>query len=123
LRVEYYGMDMPNRGLAFLYVFFYKKALIKERIFFVLISHCFFSGFIVLNSTLLLASQEHSISNLNIALITDQNKTVSKALVQSPEPDLQILQLTEKERKWLDKHKTIRFTGDPNWLPYEAFDD
>ena len=26
------------------------------------------------------------------------------------------------ERKWLAAHKTIRFTGDPNWLPYEAFD-
>lgn len=31
--------------------------------------------------------------------------------------------LTPEERRWLDEHKTIRFTGDPNWLPYEAFDE
>lgn len=28
-----------------------------------------------------------------------------------------------KEKQWLDEHKTIRFTGDPSWLPYEAFDE
>lgn len=27
-----------------------------------------------------------------------------------------------EEREWLDEHKTLRFTGDPSWLPYEAFD-
>ncbi|MBQ0790117.1 MAG: transporter substrate-binding domain-containing protein [Cycloclasticus sp.] len=26
-----------------------------------------------------------------------------------------------EERQWLDEHKTLRFTGDPSWLPYEAF--
>ncbi len=30
--------------------------------------------------------------------------------------------LTSAEQKWLKKQKTIRFAGDPNWLPYEAFD-
>jgi len=30
--------------------------------------------------------------------------------------------LSKSERKWLEQHKTIRFTGDPGWLPYEAFD-
>ena len=30
--------------------------------------------------------------------------------------------LSASEQLWLDQHKTIRFTGDPNWLPYEAFD-
>jgi diguanylate cyclase (GGDEF)-like protein/PAS domain S-box-containing protein len=33
------------------------------------------------------------------------------------------LKLTEDERKWLEENPTARFTGDPNWLPYEAFDD
>ena len=32
------------------------------------------------------------------------------------------LQLTDNERLWLDTHPTATFTGDPNWLPYEAFD-
>ena len=32
------------------------------------------------------------------------------------------LELSESERNWLDVHPTVKFTGDPNWLPYEAFD-
>ena len=32
------------------------------------------------------------------------------------------LKLTEDERKWLEENPTPSFTGDPNWLPYEAFD-
>ena len=32
------------------------------------------------------------------------------------------LQLSERERLWLENHPTVTFTGDPNWLPYEAFD-
>ncbi len=30
--------------------------------------------------------------------------------------------LSPSEQFWLNEHKTVRFTGDPNWLPYEAFD-
>ena len=29
--------------------------------------------------------------------------------------------LTEAEQSWLASHPAIRFTGDPNWLPFEAF--
>ncbi len=32
------------------------------------------------------------------------------------------IELTNVEKKWLKRHKVIRFAGDPNWLPYEAFD-
>jgi len=32
------------------------------------------------------------------------------------------LQLSDSERLWLTSHPTVSFTGDPNWLPYEAFD-
>ena len=32
------------------------------------------------------------------------------------------ISLSVAEQQWLNKHKIIRFTGDPNWLPYEAFD-
>lgn len=32
------------------------------------------------------------------------------------------LELSPSEQKWLQAHPVIKFTGDPNWLPYEAFD-
>jgi two-component system sensor histidine kinase EvgS len=32
------------------------------------------------------------------------------------------LDLTESERQWLQDNPSVSFTGDPNWLPYEAFD-
>lgn len=31
------------------------------------------------------------------------------------------LQLTDRERLWLEANPGVTFTGDPNWLPYEAF--
>ncbi|VAW87926.1 diguanylate cyclase/phosphodiesterase (GGDEF & EAL domains) with PAS/PAC sensor(s) [hydrothermal vent metagenome] len=31
------------------------------------------------------------------------------------------INLTPQARAWLQKHPAIRFTGDPNWLPFEAF--
>lgn len=31
--------------------------------------------------------------------------------------------LTAAEKSWLQQHPHIRFAGDPNWLPYEAYDD
>ncbi|WP_457747737.1 ATP-binding protein [Sulfurimonas sp.] len=31
------------------------------------------------------------------------------------------LELTQEEQAWLQKHKVIRHTGDPDWLPFEAF--
>jgi len=30
--------------------------------------------------------------------------------------------LSNRQRKWLHDHPDLRFTGDPDWLPYEAFD-
>ncbi len=31
------------------------------------------------------------------------------------------IDFTEEEVEWLSNHKEINFTGDPNWLPFEAF--
>jgi len=31
------------------------------------------------------------------------------------------LRLTPSESKWISEHPEVTFTGDPNWLPYEAF--
>ncbi|MFA5983390.1 MAG: ABC transporter substrate-binding protein [Methylococcaceae bacterium] len=36
--------------------------------------------------------------------------------------DRNLIELTSEEQKWLAEHPHIRFTGDPNWLPYEGFD-
>ncbi len=33
------------------------------------------------------------------------------------------LAFTDAEQKWLVEHSTIRFTGDPMWLPFEAFEE
>jgi diguanylate cyclase (GGDEF)-like protein/PAS domain S-box-containing protein len=43
--------------------------------------------------------------------------TTLMAAPASPE-----LELTAAERQWLEENPTASFTGDPNWLPYEAFD-
>jgi two-component system sensor histidine kinase EvgS len=34
----------------------------------------------------------------------------------------QALELTPEESEWLSQHQSFTFTGDPNWLPFEAFD-
>lgn len=40
----------------------------------------------------------------------------------STKPDsFPVLKLSEVEHLWLKDHSVVRFTGDPNWLPYEAF--
>jgi len=45
------------------------------------------------------------------------------SLAAGPETESRApLQLSESERLWLEAHPTVSFTGDPNWLPYEAFD-
>ena len=33
------------------------------------------------------------------------------------------LGLSDAEQKWLDANPVVTFTGDPNWLPYEAFNE
>ena len=33
------------------------------------------------------------------------------------------LVLNEAEKFWIKQHPDVTFTGDPNWLPFEAFDD
>ena len=43
-------------------------------------------------------------------------------LLGAPVHNTNELNLTQEEIQWLDKHPEIRFTGDPNYLPYEAFD-
>ena len=49
------------------------------------------------------------------------------ACLLSPNPSLLSapsteLELDETELEWLNNNTVVSFTGDPNWLPYEAFD-
>ena len=30
---------------------------------------------------------------------------------------------SEEEKAWIQKNRNVQFTGDPNWLPYEAFSE
>lgn len=39
--------------------------------------------------------------------------------IAAPVPEIA---LTDSESSWLNEHPSVSFTGDPNWLPYEAFD-
>lgn len=31
--------------------------------------------------------------------------------------------LNQEEKQWIQNNRNVKFTGDPNWLPYEAFTD
>ena len=42
-------------------------------------------------------------------------------MVMAASPSIE-LGLSKSEKDWLEKHPSVSFTGDPNWLPYEAFD-
>jgi diguanylate cyclase (GGDEF)-like protein/PAS domain S-box-containing protein len=57
----------------------------------------------------------------NIRLIPLILLVLLPAMVMAALPSSE-LELTEEEHKWLEEHPTATFTGDPNWLPYEAFD-
>jgi diguanylate cyclase (GGDEF)-like protein/PAS domain S-box-containing protein len=59
------------------------------------------------------------IMNNRLAALVLLQSVSSAAMAAPPSPDLM---LSEDERKWLEEKPSVRFTGDPNWLPYEAFD-
>lgn len=79
-------------------------------------------------------------TNLRLAVRDDWplfQGILNKALASIPEAELsairhkwlgldsatQHVELSAIERQWLAKHATIRFVGDPSWLPYEALDE
>ncbi|GAB6140735.1 transporter substrate-binding domain-containing protein [Methylosoma difficile] len=64
-----------------------------------------------------------SILDKTLASIPSQEKwqVEEKWLALDPKLRGQRVVLSPQEREWLDKHPVIRFGGDPNWLPYEAF--
>ena len=42
-------------------------------------------------------------------------------VLAAPLESVQILDLTQSVIQWIQDYPEITFTGDPNWLPYEAF--
>jgi len=59
---------------------------------------------------------------LNAISIEEKQKIYNRWFGNNNEIENPSLNLTAEERQWLNNHSVIRFTGDPNWLPYEAFD-
>lgn len=53
---------------------------------------------------------------------SEKQRLHSKWFGYQAEVTEQRIVLSKNEQKWLSQHPTIRFTGDPHWLPYEAFD-
>ncbi|MEQ1546180.1 transporter substrate-binding domain-containing protein [Methyloglobulus sp.] len=68
--------------------------------------------------------QRSPIIKKTLANISEQEKQHinDKWLSYQENQDDQTIELNNAEKKWLSDHPVIRFTGDPNWLPYEAFD-
>ncbi|MCP5416690.1 MAG: transporter substrate-binding domain-containing protein [Chromatiaceae bacterium] len=64
-----------------------------------------------------------SILRKGLAAITHEEKQAiySRWLGAGAEPTT--VELSAAESEWLDKHRLLRLTGDPNWLPYEAVDE
>ncbi len=54
------------------------------------------------------------------AIANADNPAVSTIETASPTSESQ--QLTDEELQWIQDNPTVNFTGDPNWLPYEAFE-
>ena len=63
-----------------------------------------------------------SILNKSMAAIPEKEKKEINSKWQGYQENQQMLEFSDFEKKWLLEHPVIRFTGDPNWLPYEAFD-
>ncbi|MEA3373220.1 MAG: diguanylate cyclase [Campylobacterota bacterium] len=52
-----------------------------------------------------------------------ENRIDFDKFVRHEHQDMVLPLLSKKERAYLKQHMTVTFTGDPNWLPFEAFDN
>jgi len=59
---------------------------------------------------------------LDAITVSEKKKVYNRWLNNINFLDDSTFELSASEQKWLDNHPIIRFAGDPNWLPYEAFD-
>jgi len=56
------------------------------------------------------------------AISEEESNKISKKWLGKQESFSPSIPLSLSEKLWLKSHPNFRFTGDPNWLPYEAFD-
>lgn len=64
-----------------------------------------------------------SILQKTLTIIPEKDKKqLSSQWLGHLENPQNLFELSNSERQWLAEHPRIRFGGDPNWLPYEAFD-
>ena len=55
------------------------------------------------------------------AISEEERRTIAKKWFGKQPSISTTIQLNITEREWLKNHPEIHFAGDPNWLPYEAF--
>lgn len=55
------------------------------------------------------------------AAFANQPEAPDATPAQNPLAEDKSLAFTPSEKEWIAHHPEVRFTGDPNWLPYEAF--
>lgn len=60
---------------------------------------------------------------LDAITISEKRAIHDKWFQQRPQIRSPGLTLSAADKAWLAAHPRIRFSGDPNWLPYEAFDE
>gem|GEM_PF-443391 len=54
----------------------------------------------------------------------EKREIVGRYLFSDPQnAAAKAISLTEAERDWLNAHPVVRYTGDPLWMPFEAFDE
>ncbi len=63
-----------------------------------------------------------SIINKGLAALTAEEKAKieSRWLAISPKEE-EVFELSALEKEWLNEYKRVSFSGDPDWLPFEAF--
>ena len=66
-----------------------------------------------------------SILNKAFASITkeERRKIYNNWIGDKSKGEITEVELTEKEKLWLKDHSVVKFTGDPDWLPQEAFSE
>ena len=54
----------------------------------------------------------------------DQNQSIEYLFLKENSNNLATTSssFTDEEKKWINEHPLVSFTGDPNWMPYESFD-
>ncbi|MDH4944830.1 transporter substrate-binding domain-containing protein [Sulfurimonas sp. C5] len=63
-----------------------------------------------------------SILNKAIASVTDdEKKQLENKWFNKSAKKVKKIKFTKTEKKWIAQHPVVKFTGDPDWLPFEAF--